>query len=120
MIGNNMVIEGGVLARFFDCAPMALGVVEIVEGDFIFHSVNETAAATCNRTVKEMTGKKASEVDLSPQMISLFLENAAKTRETGGSVRYDYCRTIDGVEHWRRATLTPVDSADSSSPYYCF
>lgn len=115
-----MVVEGGVLARFFDCAPMGLGIVEIVENDFIFRSINLASAASFNRTPAEMVGMKASELGIPPHSIALCLESAEQTRGTSSSVRYTTNRTINGEEQWRRVTVTPVDSSDSSSPFFCF
>ncbi len=115
-----MVDDGGILARFFDCAPMGMGVAEILEEDFVFHAVNEAVAAACNRSVEEMIGKKASEVGLAPDIIALFINKAASTRRSGGSARYEYCRMVNGQERCRKTTITPVDSKDAASPYYCF
>jgi PAS domain S-box-containing protein len=115
-----MVNEGGVLARFFDCAPMGLGIVELLDDDFIYHSVNEAAAASCNLTPSEMSGKKATEVGLGQDMIELFLAQARQTRISKSSVRFEYLRTVNEVQRSRRMTITPVDGHDSGSPYFCF
>jgi PAS domain S-box-containing protein len=115
-----MVIEGGVLSRFFDCAPMGLGVVEAIDGDFRIHSVNETAASTYNMTSAEMAGKTYREVGIPDYVINLWAEKLGVARTNGSSVKFEYSRPGQDGDVWRRITATPVDTKDTKSPFFCF
>jgi PAS domain S-box-containing protein len=114
-----MVVEGGVLERFYKCAPMALGVVEVSSNDLKIISVNEAAGYQLGGTPAELCGTTFRELEIPEPIIHLWLEHCNSCRAGDSSSVFQYGRQ-KGEEHlWRKATVTPVDRSDPNNNFFC-
>jgi two-component system, sensor histidine kinase and response regulator len=115
-----MVVEGGVLERFFESAPMAMGIFRILPDDLIIVSANLLAAAQLGKTPEDVCGKSMSEVGVPDSLIQLWITNSETSLKDNSSRSFQYSRQIGDQVVWRRTTLTPTNNSDSENNLLCF
>lgn len=88
---NNYHLEKGlVLTKFFESAPMMMGVVDVSGDDIIHVSDNEASASFFGSTPEALSGKHASELGISPELLTLWVSQYRKAERTQGPVHFEY------------------------------
>ena len=86
-----------VLHSFFDSAGVMRGIVELEQNDILHVSDNAVSAAFFGETKESMRNKRASELGVPPEIVSLWIENCRKSQRTGEVVSFEYShRSLNG------------------------
>jgi diguanylate cyclase (GGDEF)-like protein/PAS domain S-box-containing protein len=99
-----------VLLSFYEAAPLAMGVVELVGDDVRILSANAAAGRFLGRRVHEVEGALASQVGFSRARVVLWVAMYRQSARLGRAVRFEYASELSQIPKWYSATVGPVDS----------
>ncbi len=78
--------EQSVLRSFMDGAPLMMGLIERVDDDIRFVSVNPALAVTMQLTQEELVDRRGGEVGLTPDEIAAWLQLVGEIEHADGPV----------------------------------
>lgn len=115
-------IDASALRALFDSSPLMMGIVELVEGDFVYRQVNASCAHFHGMKASELEGCRASQLGAPPVLLSGWLKRFEEARSTGASVTFQYWHgdrhhsaTVSHVEGQRFTYAVSDTTHDSSS-----
>jgi two-component system cell cycle sensor histidine kinase/response regulator CckA len=112
--------EQSILISFYEGAPMAMGVLEIVGDDIRIVSANSSAARLLGRPLGVAPGSLASQMGFSRERISLWIANLHESLRTGHPVRFEHAAELSEIPTWFAATVRFVDGGLSDPPRFSF
>jgi PAS domain S-box-containing protein len=92
------------LRSFYDSTPFLMGVVELVDDDLLFISVNKAGAARFGRDQEAMHHQPLS-TWLNAEQLAMWLDACQTSLRTSTPVTFEYQRMFDGTQSWRSATI---------------
>jgi PAS domain S-box-containing protein len=87
---NPYMDQGLTLKKFFDSAPMMMGVVELEDNDIRHISDNHASAKFFGISVEELEGKFSSELGVPRHAIDLWLKHYHLAEETNSPASFEY------------------------------
>lgn len=100
---NESIIKG-----FFDNTPMMMGIVELRENDILHIWGNTAAAKFLGLTTEAMRKRFISDMGVSSQFISEWIDFYRHTERTQSSITFEYpYNTTDG-SRWLKAKVSPI------------
>ena len=109
-----------VLRSFFDSAGVMRGIVELEENDVLHVSDNAVSAAFFGETKESMRNKRASELGLPPEILSLWIEHCRKSQRTGEVVNFEYSHRSLNAERWLSASVSCLDMSFGARPRFAY
>lgn len=100
-------IDEQTLLAFFEHSPLSVGVIELLDDDIRYLAISKAGAALHERSVEEVVGKTATEVDMPRHVLDLFLEKLRECRDTGKPTSFEYQRRIQERDYLRFIRLNP-------------
>lgn len=105
-----------VLSRFFESAPLMMGVADL-EGNDIRHIIhNQTTAEFFHFDINGMKGKLASEAGVPHDLIAKWVGHYREAQETRKPVRFEYVH--NGIDLF--VTVDFIEMADSGFPRFSY
>lgn len=98
----------GVIKSFFDSAPMMMGIVEVRENDILHISGNTHAANFLGLTTEAMRNRFVSDMGISSQLISQWIDYYHQTESTQSSVTFEYPFDTSYGSRWLKAKVSPI------------
>ncbi len=109
-----------IIKGFFDSAPMMMGIVELREND-ILHICGNTAAATFLGLNPEAMQKRfVSDMGVSPQFISQWIDFYRQTELTQSSITFEYPYDTDDGSRWLKAKVSPIGNCSEDLPRFAY
>jgi len=107
---NKILNEGeSTLRSFYNNVPMMMGVVEVVDGDILHISDNETSAQFFGRPAKAMQDQYASAMGVPPDIISQWINHYQNCKQMGTAIQFEYTHTPpQGEALWLAATVSHI------------
>ena len=108
------------LQAFFDSPGALRGIVEEMEGDSLFISLNQAAAAALGVTPEQARRRRVSELGLPRGLLQFWAGPAQESRRSGQAVTIEYRDPPQGPLTWWSATLSCLGTAASGKPRFAF
>jgi len=96
-----------VLLSFFEHSPLSVGIIELLDDDLRYLAISAAGARLHERTIEEVIGKRASEIEMPRPVLDLFLHHLRIGQHSGQPVSFEYVRNIGGQDYWRFIRLQP-------------
>ena len=108
------------LHGFFDSAGIMRGIVELEQNDMLYVSDNAVSAAFFGETKESMRNKRASELGLPPEILSLWIDHCRKSQRTGEVVNFEYSHRSLNAERWLSASVSCLDMSFGARPRFAY
>ena len=99
-IVERLVQTESTISSFFETSPFMMGIVETRPDDLIFESVNPAVAQFLGRSVKELRGRRFSELFFEPKDVASWIKGCLKTEEQRRAHRFEYKFDKGGKTLW--------------------
>ncbi|HEV7746629.1 MAG TPA: PAS domain S-box protein [Pyrinomonadaceae bacterium] len=109
-----------VLRSFFDSAGAMRGIVELEPSDIFHISDNAVTAAFFGQTQESLRNKRASEMGVPPDIVSLWIGHYRNSQLTGKPITFEYAHHSSNEERWLSATVTCLDSSFGARPRFAY
>jgi PAS domain S-box-containing protein len=109
-----------VLRSFFDSAGALRGIVELEPNDILHISDNAVAAAFFGESQESLRNKRASELGVPPEIVSLWTSHYRNSQLTGKPITFEYLHDSINGERWLSATVTCLDSCSDAPPRFAY
>ena len=109
-----------VLRSFYDSTPLMMGVIELAGGDIVHLSDNPSTAAFFGRTPEAMRGRRASEMGVPPDALSMWAERYAESARSGTPVRFEYAHGSGPDSRWLSATVCRIPRSAGGRAQFCY
>ncbi|WP_414621822.1 PAS domain S-box protein [Calothrix sp. CCY 0018] len=106
----------GVIKSFFDSAPMMMGIVEVRENDILHISGNTHAANFLGLTTEAMRNRFVSDMGISSQLISQWIDYYHQTETTQSSITFEYPFDTQNGSRWLKAKVSRIQNCSSNLP----
>lgn len=106
------------LSSFFNSPGVARGIVEIVNNDVLFISVNEAAKDYHGFTNKEMENKYSHDLKYSEELRDLWIKNYKESHKKGIPLRFEYFSK--NFEKWFSALVCFIGMGQNKNPRYIY
>lgn len=109
-----------VLRSFFDSAGALRGIVELEPTDILHISDNAVAAAFFGGTRESLRNRRASELGVPPDIVSLWINHYRNSQLTGKPITFEYAHHSSNGERWFSATVSCLDSSSVAPPRFAY
>ena len=100
-----------ILQSFYDSVPTCLGVLEVLEHDFLVLHANPATCTILRVSPSEARGCSLSERGIPPEILDEWLERYHESSRTGKPVRFEYFSSFS--QRWFGATVSAVAPGES-------
>ncbi|MGB3638482.1 MAG: GAF domain-containing protein, partial [Rivularia sp. (in: cyanobacteria)] len=97
-----------IIKSFFDSAPMMMGIVEVRENDILHISGNTAAANLLGLTTEAMRNRFVSDMGISSELISQWIDYYHQTESTQSFVTFEYPFETSYGSRWLKAKVSPI------------
>lgn len=104
------------LAKFYDSAPMMMGVCDLINNDIKVISCNVAAGNLLGKKTEDIEGRFASQVGLTNEDINKWVENFRKAESTGMPHHFDYLK----YENYFSVSVSYMGKSDEGDPRFSF
>jgi PAS domain S-box-containing protein len=110
----------GIIKSFFDSAPMMMGIVEVRENDILHISGNTAAADFLGLTTEAMRNCFVSDMGISSQMISQWIDYYRLTETTQSSITFEYPFDRQDGSRWLKAKVSRIGNCSEDIPRFAY
>lgn len=115
-----LATQTAILRSFYESAPFALGIVEILDNDFRYLSANTRLGDFAAYPAAELIGRTGSETGLPPAKAQGWADRAREAVRAGGAVRFEVPGSGTKDDRVYAATIAPLQTAPGNAPRVCF
>src|SRR6185503_19637712 len=108
-----------VLGSFLDSAGFMRGIVELEENDVLHVSDNAVSAAFFGETKESMRNKRASELGVPTEIVSLWLDHCRKSQRTSEAVSFQYAQRSRNGVRWLSGSVSYL-ATSSARPRFAY
>jgi len=109
-----------VLRSFFDSAGVMRGIVELEENDVFHVSDNAVSAAFFGETKESMRNKRASELGVPAEIVSLWVNHCRKSQRTGQVVSFEYSHGSLNAQRWLAGSVNCLGTSFGARPRFAY
>jgi PAS domain S-box-containing protein len=103
-----VVLSERTLRSFYESGVTMMGMVELLEDDVKFISMNGATAEVYGRKAEEMVGKTARQAGSPPHVLKLYIEKLQDSFRRNGAVEFEYERETPQGKKWLSAVVCPI------------
>ncbi len=103
-------------------APMIMGVVELLEDDIVFLTVNEMCAKFWGGTVESLSNTPAKSLGASSKHVERWLENykIASQNNSVQTFEYPFRLAPNGKKYWVNSVISPIGKSENGNDLFSF
>ncbi|HEY8224055.1 MAG TPA: PAS domain S-box protein, partial [Pyrinomonadaceae bacterium] len=109
-----------VLCSFFDSAGFMRGIVELEQNDVLHVSDNAVSAAFFGETKESMRNKRASELGVPAEIVSLWIDHCRKSQRTGEVVSFEYAHGSLNGQRWLAGSVSCLATPFGARPRFAY
>ena len=114
--------NAAIIRGLFDSSPMEMGVVKIQGSDILHLSDNQASGRASGRSPESMSGRLASQMGVSSDVLAIWLDAYRRADQTGEPVQFEYEFRGPREVATRSApvSVSPVRLAGRSTDIFCY